>query len=91
MQRANANPISEKIIVPEFTCLYVDISFLKNRKLQLQMKVNKKRYVKNKIYKVMDFVGAEDVEQQVTKICKTLFPLKFPLDNEKKKKREVKK
>ena len=34
----------------------------------------------------MDFVGAEDVEQQVTKICKTLFPLKFPLGAKKKKK-----
>ena len=86
MPRANANRISEKIIVPEFTCLYIDISFFKNRKLQLQMKVNKKRYVKNKMFKVMDFVGAEDVEQQVTKICKTLFPLKFPLGAKKKKK-----
>ena len=50
------------------------------------MKVNKKRYVKNKMFKVMDFVGAEDVEQQVTKICKTLFPLKFPLGTKKKQK-----
>ena len=54
------------------------------------MKVNKKRYVKNKMFKVMDFVGAEDVEQQVTKICKTLFPLKFPLGAKKKKKKNVK-
>ena len=43
------------------------------------MKVIKKRYVKNKMFKVMDFVGAEDLEEQVTKACKILFPLKSPL------------
>ena len=32
MPHGNANPISEKNIVPEFTCIYVDISLLKKEK-----------------------------------------------------------
>ena len=35
MPHGNANPISEKNIVPEFTCIYVDISLLKKKKITI--------------------------------------------------------